>query len=71
VDNPWPSLLADSREIRTVVQDSVNQRPSRMTGGGMHDEPCRLIQDQKVGIFIQDVEGNRFGDEGRRLRRRD
>lgn len=36
-----------------MMEQRVDQRAIRMTGGGMHHQARRLIEDDQGGIFIE------------------
>jgi hypothetical protein len=39
-----------------VVQQRVHQRAVAMAGGRVHDHPGRLVDDDEVGVLVEDVE---------------
>ena len=52
--DPCPRHFSGSRE---VVQESVLDRPVRMSGSRVHDLPGRLVQDDQVFVSINDSQG--------------
>src|SRR5437868_3286694 len=60
----WSFLAANAGERRTVIKQCVDQSVFMMTRTGMNDEPGRLVQDDQIVIFINNVERNRFRTGG-------
>lgn len=70
VHDARPELAADAAQILHVVKQRIHQRAGRVTRCRMNDHPGRFVDDDEVGILIQDVEGKGFGDRPRRIGRR-
>ena len=45
----------------TVVEQGIDQGPVIVSGCRMNDHPARLIDDDDILIFINDIERNIFG----------
>ena len=52
-------------------QQAVRERPGLFPARGVDDEPGRLVHDEEVLVLVDDVEGDRLGDELLRLGQRD
>ena len=48
----------------------VDERPGGVSGGGMHDEPGRLVDDDQIVVFVDDIERQALTFNTGRLRRR-
>ena len=64
VDDARPQLAADAAEIGDVVQQRVDERARGVTRAGMHDHARRLVDDDEVGILVEDLERQRLGCDG-------
>lgn len=53
------------RQSGQIVQNGVHQGMRRVAGGGVHRQTGRFIHDEKVGVLIDDLQGNCLGGEGR------
>ncbi len=56
-----------------VVQQGIDQRAAIAcvfcrAGARVHHHPCRLVDHGEVVVFVNDVQGNIFGDRVQRLR---
>ena len=60
----------DRRPAPTTAEQAVNQRPGRMAGPRMHDEPRRLVDDDQVLVLVEHVKIHWFGFEPGRRRGR-
>jgi hypothetical protein len=60
-----PQLAADAAEIVDFMQERVDERALRVTGGGMDDHAGGFVDDDQVRILVDDVEVEILG-----LRRR-
>ena len=63
---PGPHLAADAAEIVDVVQQRVDQRAARVAGGRVHDHPGRLVDDDEVGVLVEDRRAAASSGRGRR-----
>ena len=61
-----PGLSSPPMPLRssTLVEQRVDERALRVTGGGMDDHAGRLVDDDEVRILIDDVEVVVFGLRG-------
>lgn len=48
-------------QLRPVVQQGVLQGPARLPGTGMDRQASRLVDDQQVGILVNDLQRDRLG----------
>ena len=71
VDDPGAQDAADPREVPAVVEKGVDQRPARMAGGRMDDHPRRLVDDQQRCVLVENLQGDRLGQDPGGLRRGD
>ena len=62
---PMPDRLSPQCAISAFT--SV---PRRVTGGGMHHQPLRLVEDDERIVLVNDSEGNILARGLGRLRRR-
>ena len=70
MDDAWTFNASDSAEFaRAVVEQGVDEGSVVMTGGGVHDQFCRLVEDDEIRVLVQDVERDVLGDEFRGPRR--
>ncbi len=65
VDNSRPAGTSHAAESGKMVRKSICQRATPMSATGMHHHPRRLIDHHQGVIFVQDVQGNRFGSRHR------
>jgi hypothetical protein len=63
----WPLLAPDAAEIVDVMKQRVHQRAGVMSCRRMDDHPRRLVDDDEVGVLVEDRQRQRFR-LGRRLR---
>ena len=56
---PMPERL-----VAAVGDQRVDERADGVAGGGVHDEACRLVDDDEVGVLVDDVERDRLGLAG-------
>jgi hypothetical protein len=63
VDDPWPVLVADERDLGEVVDEGVGQRPLGVAGPGVDDEARGLVDDDDVGVEIDDLDRDGLGEE--------
>ena len=67
--DPWPENAANpGQRAFAMVEKGVDQRAGRMAGGGMHDHAGRLLQHQKMLVFVQNLQRDRLRLGLRRLR---
>ena len=53
---------ADPRKaVAAMGNQRVDERPACIAGTGMNHQPCRLVDDDDVGILVEDPEGYGFG----------
>jgi hypothetical protein len=69
VDDPWSNLAADGREVRTAVQERVDECPGDQRAGRVHHHPGRLVDDDDVVVLVEDVQRKGLGDGAGRARR--
>ena len=55
-----PLLAADAAQILDVVQQRVDQRATGVTGRGMDDHSCRLVDDDDICVLEHDLERQRL-----------
>ena len=60
VNDSGPFFATDARQGRTMAEQSVNQSVLPMTSARMDDEPGRLIDDNDVLVFEENLERNRL-----------
>ena len=70
VDDAGPLDPADARQAVAAMGDErIHERAGFVTGGRMHHEPGRLVDDDEVIVLVDDVERDRFaqwlGRDGR------
>ena len=71
VHDAGPPLAADAGETFAAVRnESVDQRPSPVAGGGMNHKITGFIDDDQVAVLVNDAERNGFGLGFGRDRRR-
>jgi len=51
------------RERGIETEQRVQQRAAGIAGARMHDQPCRLVDDDEVGVLVDHLDGNRLGRE--------
>ncbi len=57
VHNSRPLHAADAGKAGATMGDQrVDQRAGFVAGGGMHDQPLRLVDDDNVVVLIDDIE---------------
>ncbi len=57
VDDARPLDAADARQaVAAMVDQRVDQRAGPVAGAGMHHQPGRLVDDDQLGILVEDVE---------------
>ena len=62
VDDAGAEASADAGEgLAAVVEEGVYQRSRRGARRRMHDEPGGLVDDDDIGILVDDFKGDRFG----------
>ena len=66
---PGPNLLAGQRA--GVREQRVHERPAGRPVSGMRHHSGRLVDDQQIGIFVHDVEGDLFGSDDEWIARHD
>src|SRR5260370_320500 len=62
--NPWPSRPRGVRQLCEMIGESVCEGPGVSSGGGVNHHARRLIDDDQIVIFKDNVEGNVFRCEG-------
>ena len=63
---PGPELAADARErAAAMVQQRVDQRAVAGARGRMHDQPRRLVDDDEIGVLVDDRKRDRLGAPSR------
>ena len=70
VDDAWPCFASDSGQGGAMVKQSVNERVFGVAGSRMNNKAGRLVQDDEVIVFEQDVERDVFRPESNRPRGR-
>jgi hypothetical protein len=58
MNDAWPLLTPNSRQRRAMIEQRVNQSVSAMTGARVNDKPCRLIDDDQIVVFEQNLKRN-------------
>ena len=58
MNDAWPLFPSDSRQRHTMVEQRVNQSVPAMTGARVNDKPRRLIDDDQIVIFEQNLKRN-------------
>ena len=58
VDDPGPRQCG---EAGVEVQERIQHRPLAVPGPRMHDEAGRLVHDQDLGVFVDDLDGDGLG----------
>ena len=71
MDDAGAHLAANTRELREMMQECVNQSAAitgvfGRSGPGMNHHAGRLVDDGEVVVFVDDVEWNLFGDGAQR-----
>jgi hypothetical protein len=61
MDDARSELTANAFEVLTVEEQGVHQSPARVSCRRMDDEARSLVQDNDIGIFIEDGKRNGFG----------
>ena len=56
-----PYAPSGSRQLIEVIDQRIRQRPRFLPCAGVNHQPRRLVHHNQIIIFINDVEGNRFG----------
>ncbi len=69
VNNAGSRFSATTRQLLKVKRQGIGQRARSDSRGRMNDHRCRLIYDDQVVVFVNNVEGNIFGLEFRRRKR--
>ena len=54
VHDARPLLAADAAQIVDMVEQRVDQRAARVAGRRVHDHAGRLVDDDEVGVLIED-----------------
>ena len=70
VNDARPQLAADGPDGRTVIQQGIDQSAGRMAGGRVNDHPGRLVEDDHIVIFVENIQGQRLRFHHRVSRRR-
>jgi hypothetical protein len=60
MDDAWSLFPADSRQGRAVIQERVNQSVFAMTSARVDDKSRRLINDDQVVIFEENLKRDRL-----------
>ena len=63
VDDPGSQRIADGRQVLAVGEECVDKGAARVPGSRMDDHSGRLVYGDQVVVFIEDVEGDRFGEK--------
>jgi len=63
VDDPGTLDAADTGEVLTVVEQCVDQGSGGVSCRGMNDQPGRLVEDEQVGILVEDLKWYLLRDE--------
>jgi len=71
MDDAWSQLAANLRQRPEAMQQSVDQGAVVAviisgSGAGVHHHPSGLVDDGEVGVFIDHIERNFFGDSADR-----
>ena len=69
VHDPRPFDSPDDGEIAAVVQEGVHQGDAAGAGPGVDRESRRLVDDQEIGVLVEDRERQGLGLEMRRAGR--
>ena len=59
------------RKVAAVGEEGVDQGVARVPGRGMDGHAGRLVDDQEIAVLVDDAQGDGFGLDVQRLRRRD
>ena len=70
VHDAGPELPTDATEVVHVMQQRIHQRPAVVARRWMHHHARRLVEDDDVGVFVEDREGQILGDRDARAWRR-
>ena len=71
VHNPRAGDAANASQLAvTMMQQGIDEGVRKITGGWMHNNSCRLIEDNQIGILIQYNQWNVFRQGRQWLRRR-
>src|SRR5215471_9034236 len=60
MDDAGPLLSADAAQVADVMEQRVHERAARMSGSGMDDHAGGLVDDDQVGVLIQDSQRQRL-----------
>ena len=63
MDDAGAQLAADATQVRHVMQQGVDQRSRRVPGARVHHHPARLVDDDEIGVLVENRERDilRFG----------
>jgi hypothetical protein len=61
MDDAGATHPADAFEIRTVMQERIDQRASRSSCSRVHHHPGRFIDNDTIVIFVEDTQRQLFG----------
>jgi len=61
VNNSRPNLAADTFQIRTMIEQCVDQCTPAVPGRGMHDQARLFVKYHNMAVLIQDLQGDGFG----------
>ena len=71
VHDAGPRDAADAGKACTAMGDQrIDEGAGLIAGRRMHDQAGRLVDDDQLGVLVDDVERDRLRLRGRRLRRR-
>ena len=59
MDNAWPCRITGF-QLPHVVQQRIHESPRTHASSGVAYKACRFVNNRKVGILIQDVQGDFF-----------
>jgi hypothetical protein len=63
MNDPWASLPPYPLEIRTVMEDGVDQSAPGTSRSRMDDHPRGFIHHDEIFVFVQDLERERLGHQ--------
>jgi hypothetical protein len=63
MDDAGAEFAADALKVGAVMEKGVDERVGEMAGGGVDDQSGGLVEDDEVGVFMEDIQRNVRGDE--------
>jgi hypothetical protein len=62
VDDAGAFFATDARErVAAMMQQRIDQRAGGRAGGGVDDHACGFVDDDQIGILVEDRQGDGFG----------